>query len=70
MTLKSDDLASFIKIFGTEEIFSFKIVPKLDHTSPLKDAIECCANDGAIGIFPEGASHDLTDILSFKAGMA
>ena len=27
-------------------------------------------NGGSIGIFPEGGSHDQTDILPFKAGLA
>ena len=27
-------------------------------------------NGGSIGIFPEGGSHDQTDILPFKAGIA
>ncbi|KAF1911227.1 hypothetical protein BDU57DRAFT_566718 [Ampelomyces quisqualis] len=48
----------------------FKIAPKLDQTE-VYDAVHTVLHHaGSIGIFPEGGSHDRTDLLPLKAGVA
>ncbi|KAH4270708.1 hypothetical protein HBI26_062640 [Parastagonospora nodorum] len=58
---------------GVEEGFegsAFKVAPKLDQTE-VYDAVHAVLhNGGSIGIFPEGGSHDRTDLLPLKAGVA
>ncbi|RAR06957.1 ctr1 suppressor protein [Stemphylium lycopersici] len=49
---------------------SFQIAPKLDQTE-VYDAVHAVLHHGgSIGIFPEGGSHDRTDLLPLKAGVA
>eukprot|EP00347_Sterkiella_histriomuscorum_P005857 403355010 len=50
--------------------YKFKILPKVDQSQVFKHVINHLGQNGAIGIFPEGGSHDQTDILPFKAGIA
>jgi len=48
----------------------FKIMPKVDQSS-MYDAVFQCLDEGkCLGIFPEGGSHDRTDLLPLKAGVA
>jgi len=35
-----------------------------------KDVENCLAGGGSFAMFPEGGSHDQTDLLPFKAGIA
>ncbi|KAH9864000.1 hypothetical protein J1614_009933 [Plenodomus biglobosus] len=52
------------------EGINFGIAPKLDQTE-VYDAVHAVLhNGGSIGIFPEGGSHDRTDFLPLKAGVA
>jgi glycerol-3-phosphate O-acyltransferase/dihydroxyacetone phosphate acyltransferase len=57
---------------GVEEGFegsAFKVAPKLDQTE-VYDAVHAVLhNGGSIGIFPEGGSHDRTDLLPLKGKM-
>lgn len=45
-------------------------IPKLDNSFMFKEAYKQLTNDGCILIFPEGTSHDRTDFLKLKAGIA
>ena len=45
----------------------FKMVPKVDQSQVYKSVYDRLANNGCIGIFPEGGSHDRTDLLPLKA---
>ncbi|CAG8976128.1 hypothetical protein HYALB_00002409 [Hymenoscyphus albidus] len=61
-------------IQGTAEGFQgvkYKTAPKVDQTE-VYDAVFDRLNgtDGAVGIFPEGGSHDRTELLPLKAGVA
>ena len=48
----------------------FKIIPNIDH-SKFYDSVFQRINQGkSIGIFPEGGSHDRSDLLPLKAGIA
>jgi glycerol-3-phosphate O-acyltransferase/dihydroxyacetone phosphate acyltransferase len=52
------------------EGINFLVAPKLDQTE-VYDAVHAVLhNGGSIGIFPEGGSHDRTDLLPLKAGVA
>lgn len=48
----------------------FKYAPKCDQSSMYHKVFEHLAHNGSIGIFPEGGSHDRTDLLPLKAGVA
>jgi glycerol-3-phosphate O-acyltransferase/dihydroxyacetone phosphate acyltransferase len=58
---------------GTKEGFEgikFKSAPKVDQTQVYDAVFERLSAGGAIGIFPEGGSHDRTELLPLKAGVA
>ncbi|KAF8861603.1 hypothetical protein BDZ45DRAFT_249272 [Acephala macrosclerotiorum] len=48
----------------------FKVAPHIDQTEVYNAVFERLAADGCIGIFPEGGSHDRTQLLPLKAGIA
>ncbi len=47
----------------------FKVWPKLDHAQVYEKVFERLHRGGAIGIFPEGGSHDNPHLISLKAGV-
>lgn len=49
---------------------SYKIADKIDQKSVYKYVFEHLSNGHCLGIFPEGGSHDRTDMLPLKAGVA
>lgn len=49
---------------------SFKYAPKVDQKKVYERVFEHLAHDQCVGIFPEGGSHDRTDLLPLKAGVA
>ncbi|CUS22938.1 LAQU0S07e03598g1_1 [Lachancea quebecensis] len=49
---------------------SFKYAPKVDQKEVYERVFEHLAHDQCVGIFPEGGSHDRTDLLPLKAGVA
>ncbi|KAH8730939.1 hypothetical protein GQ44DRAFT_700110 [Phaeosphaeriaceae sp. PMI808] len=58
---------------GTAEGFegtNFLVAPKLDQTEVYDAVHDVLHHGGSIGIFPEGGSHDRTDFLPLKAGVA
>ncbi|KAI9782764.1 MAG: hypothetical protein M1816_001716 [Peltula sp. TS41687] len=58
------------RIKGDFEGTSYKIAPKVDQTK-VYDAVFHRLNQGeCVGIFPEGGSHDRTELLPLKAGVA
>ncbi len=56
-----------IKDFGGT---SFKTAPKVDQTVVYDAVFERLNLGGCVGIFPEGGSHDRTELLPLKAGVA
>ncbi|KAI1141579.1 Sucrase/ferredoxin-like-domain-containing protein [Hypoxylon sp. FL0543] len=48
----------------------FKIAPHIDQTEVYKAVFNRLRSGGCIGIFPEGGSHDRTELLPLKAGVA
>jgi glycerol-3-phosphate O-acyltransferase/dihydroxyacetone phosphate acyltransferase len=49
---------------------SFDILPRIDQAEVYQHVLEKMASGGTIGIFPEGGSHDRTDLLPLKVGVA
>ncbi|KAI5842867.1 hypothetical protein BZA05DRAFT_477395 [Tricharina praecox] len=48
----------------------FKKAPKVDQTMVYDAVFERLNSGGCVGIFPEGGSHDRTELLPLKAGVA
>jgi glycerol-3-phosphate O-acyltransferase/dihydroxyacetone phosphate acyltransferase len=45
-------------------------IPRVDNKMLFKQVYQTLKNNGCICIFPEGTSHDRTDFIKFKAGIA
>ncbi|KAI6167051.1 glycerol-3-phosphate O-acyltransferase [Pisolithus thermaeus] len=50
--------------------FPFKILPFIDQQELYRGVYQRLKEGGCIGIFPEGGSHDRTDLLPLKAGVS
>ena len=50
--------------------YEYKVVPKLDQSQVYKAVWDRLSRSQSIGIFPEGGSHDRTDLLPIKAGVS
>jgi len=50
--------------------FDFKKMPHVDQQEMYHHVYQCLTEGGCIGIFPEGGSHDRTDLLPLKAGVS
>ena len=48
----------------------FEIMKKMDQKAVYEAVLSKLASGGTIGIFPEGGSHDRTDLLPLKVGVA
>ncbi|TFK76477.1 glycerol-3-phosphate O-acyltransferase [Pluteus cervinus] len=48
----------------------FKKMPFVDQQKMYRNVYRCLKGGGCIGIFPEGGSHDRTDLLPLKAGVS
>lgn len=49
---------------------TFKVLPYVDQTQMYSKVFDKLKNGGCLGIFPEGGSHDRTDLLPLKAGVS
>ncbi|KAI0928787.1 hypothetical protein AcV7_008831 [Taiwanofungus camphoratus] len=49
---------------------TFKKMPFVDQREMYQHVYQCLTDGGCIGIFPEGGSHDRTDLLPLKAGVS
>lgn len=49
---------------------TFDIMQRIDQTTVYASVLSKLLGGGTIGIFPEGGSHDRTDLLPLKAGIA
>lgn len=49
---------------------NYKIFKRIDQAKVFGNVLDVFTKRGAVGIFPEGGSHDRTDILPLKAGVA
>jgi glycerol-3-phosphate O-acyltransferase / dihydroxyacetone phosphate acyltransferase len=50
--------------------YDFFFLPKIDNSLLFKEAYKRLEDDGCICIFPEGTSHDRTEFIKLKAGIA
>jgi glycerol-3-phosphate O-acyltransferase / dihydroxyacetone phosphate acyltransferase len=50
--------------------YAYKVIPKLDQTHVYESVISRLINGQSIGIFPEGGSHDRSEMLPIKAGVS
>lgn len=50
--------------------YDFFLLPKIDNSSLFKEAYKRLEEDGCVCIFPEGTSHDRTEFIKLKAGIA
>ncbi|KAK4677160.1 Glycerol-3-phosphate/dihydroxyacetone phosphate acyltransferase [Podospora pseudoanserina] len=48
----------------------YKIAPHVDQSKVFQAVFDRLASGGCVGIFPEGGSHDRTELLPLKAGVA
>jgi glycerol-3-phosphate O-acyltransferase/dihydroxyacetone phosphate acyltransferase len=73
-----DDVSEDGKIISTDitgpdpgyEGTKYKTAPKVDQSQVYDAVFDRLKGGGAIGIFPEGGSHDRTELLPLKAGVA
>lgn len=49
---------------------NYKIAPKVDQSAVYNEVFKRLDDGGCVGIFPEGGSHDRTELLPLKAGVA
>lgn len=49
---------------------SYKVLEKIDQNAMFSSVYEVLGRGGTIGIFPEGGSHDRTQLLPLKAGVS
>jgi glycerol-3-phosphate O-acyltransferase/dihydroxyacetone phosphate acyltransferase len=48
----------------------YKLAPHIDQTQVYRAVFDRLKSGGCVGIFPEGGSHDRTELLPLKAGVA
>ncbi|CAG8537386.1 2140_t:CDS:10 [Funneliformis mosseae] len=58
-----------LEMLTNPEGTSFKCLPHVDQSQVYKSVFETLNAGNCIGIFPEGGSHDRTEILPLKAGV-
>ena len=59
-----------IKSNDSNKEYAFKIIPKLDQTHVYQSVMSRLISGSSIGIFPEGGSHDRSELLPIKAGVS
>lgn len=59
-----------LELLTSEEGTPFKLAPKVDQSAVYNKVFEQLDKGHCIGIFPEGGSHDRTELLPLKAGVA
>ncbi len=50
--------------------FDYFLIPKIDNSDLFREAYNRLNDDGCICIFPEGTSHDRSEFIKLKAGIA
>ncbi|KAK7467110.1 Glycerol-3-phosphate/dihydroxyacetone phosphate acyltransferase [Stygiomarasmius scandens] len=68
-TAKIREMISELRAEGITGL-GFKTLPYVDQKDMYKYVYESLKRGGSIGIFPEGGSHDRTDLLPLKAGVS
>ncbi|KAI0306605.1 glycerol-3-phosphate O-acyltransferase [Multifurca ochricompacta] len=68
-TSRIREKADELKIQGVDGL-DFKLLPFVDQQETFRHVYQRLTEGACIGIFPEGGSHDRTDLLPFKAGVS
>mmetsp|Transcript_20095 Transcript_20095/g.45417 ORF Transcript_20095/g.45417 Transcript_20095/m.45417 type:complete len:701 (-) Transcript_20095:35-2137(-) len=68
--LSETELTLEVELEASESATSFKVVPKVDQSAMYDEVYRGLRRGRCLGIFPEGGSHDRTDLLPLKAGVA
>lgn len=69
-SIKEKDGFQFQAKDNKEILFDFYLLPKIDNSYLFKEAFEILKKNGCICIFPEGTSHDQSNLIKLKAGIA
>ncbi|PBK84700.1 hypothetical protein ARMGADRAFT_1132289 [Armillaria gallica] len=69
-TAKARDKIAELEATGEKGGLPFKKLPFVDQQEMYRYVYECLQNNGSIDIFPEGGSHNRTDLLLLKAGVS
>merc|ERR1712226_1655649 len=65
------DISSLPKSFiSSSSPIEFDVMPRINQNIVYETILSKLARGGAIGIFPEGGSHDRTDLLPLKVGVS
>ncbi|ODQ53309.1 hypothetical protein SAICODRAFT_34804 [Saitoella complicata NRRL Y-17804] len=59
-----------LQLLAKKEGTKYKVAPKVDQTEVYNAVFDRLNEGGCVGIFPEGGSHDRSDLLPLKAGVA
>lgn len=59
-----------IEAVVSDEEFGYKVLPKFDQSLVFREVENVLGKGGCVAMFPEGGSHDNSDLLPFKAGIA
>lgn len=70
LRLKKEFSDSAVYDVSNKEGLKYTCIPHLDHSVVYQAVHETLNKDGCVGIFPEGGSHDRTELLPLKAGVA
>jgi glycerol-3-phosphate O-acyltransferase / dihydroxyacetone phosphate acyltransferase len=57
-------------LFGNTTAVSYDIMKRIPLTTVFEKVLDRLSGGGALGIFPEGGSHDRTDLLPLKVGIS
>lgn len=71
LSLKLED--GVVELLSTQpfpEHVPYDVLPRIDQAVVYQNVLERLASGGTIGIFPEGGSHDRTDLLPLKVGVS
>ncbi|KAF8077978.1 glycerol-3-phosphate O-acyltransferase [Lyophyllum atratum] len=68
-TVRVRERVSELRQEGTMGL-EFKKLPFVDQQEMYRHVYKCLNEGGSMGIFPEGGSHDRTDLLPLKAGVS
>ena len=70
ITIKENEAVFETLAKEEEKEFFYFYIPKMDNSRMFTEAYQILKNNGAVCIFPEGTSHDRTNFIKLKAGVA
>jgi glycerol-3-phosphate O-acyltransferase/dihydroxyacetone phosphate acyltransferase len=68
--IPEEDLDSVFCSSTTTTPIAFDVMKRVDQNLVYEKVLDKLASGGCVGIFPEGGSHDRTDLLPLKVGVA